>query len=347
MRTAAAVQAGTGGGAPPAAGDEQHGRRPPGALLLLGEGLLEVGLDPARGDCLGRGYGGDVANVAVMAAHLGADARLVTRIGDDGPGRALHEFWAEAGVDTSGVRVDPSAATGLYVNERLPDGGHRFDYYRAGSAASEMTVEDVGGGALLDLWALHVTGVSLAVLPGARGAVWRTAEAARHTGALVSFGVNYRPGLSPDRDEVLDFARQADLVFLSEEDALHLLGTSDSGRVRAALGSGPAEVLLTRGSEPVCVMTRDAAVMAVPLEVDPVDTVGAGDALAGAYLALRARGASIEEAVDVAVVASALSCRRAGCAASYPTADEVEDALVERRADRELEALRAVPEGAR
>lgn len=302
-----------------------------GSLLLLGEGLLEVGVDPARDDCLGRGYGGDVANVAVMAAHLGAEARLVTRVGDDGAGRLLRQFWRACGVDTSNVHTTPAAATGLYLNERLPDGSHRFDYYRAGSAAAGLTAEDVGGRSLADLWALHATGVSLSVSPSARDAAWRTAELARRAGARVSFGVNYRPALDPDVDGLLRFARQADLVFLSDEDAQQLLGSSDSGDVRAALGPGPTEIILTHGADPVCAMTRDGTFTAVPPAVNVVDTAGAGDALAGAYLATRAQGAPAKAALDVAVVASALSCRRSGCAGSYPTAREVHDAM-DRRA---------------
>src|ERR1700754_3251406 len=98
----------------------------------LGEGLLEIGLDPSLADdCLGRGFGGDAANVAVMAARLGAVARLLTRVGDDAaaPGRMLMEFWAAAGLDLSCVGVDKAAATGLYVNERDEHGAHRFSYH--------------------------------------------------------------------------------------------------------------------------------------------------------------------------------------------------------------------------
>src|SRR5690242_12876665 len=91
----------------------------------LGEGLLEVGLEPGLADdSLGRGFGGDAANVAVMAARLGARARLLTRVGDDAAGRMLLEFWAAAGVELDLVGIDPAAPTGLYVNERDESGAH-------------------------------------------------------------------------------------------------------------------------------------------------------------------------------------------------------------------------------
>jgi 2-dehydro-3-deoxygluconokinase len=103
----------------------------------VGEGLLEIGLDPSLADDrLRRGFGGDAANAAVMAARLGARVRLLSRVGDDAAGRMLTHFWAGAGLDLTSVAVDRAAPTGLYVNERTADGGHRFSYHRRGSAAS-------------------------------------------------------------------------------------------------------------------------------------------------------------------------------------------------------------------
>jgi 2-dehydro-3-deoxygluconokinase len=60
--------------------------------------------------------------------------------------------------------------------------------------------------------------------------------------------------------------------------------------------------------------------------VDVVDSAGAGDALAGAYLASRLAGAPPEVALDVGAVAAGLSCRARGCARSYPDRPELEAA---------------------
>ena len=48
------------------------------------------------------------------------------------------EFWRSRGVDADGVRPDAGAPTGLYVNETVGDGGHRFVYWRTGSAGSRF-----------------------------------------------------------------------------------------------------------------------------------------------------------------------------------------------------------------
>lgn len=115
-----------------------------GAIVTIGEGLVELGVD--EGDLDGpvrRGYGGDAANTAVMAARLGADARLCSRVGNDAFGRLLSAFWGRSGVELSWVVVDDEPPTGIYVNEHLRGGGCRLHYHRRGSAGSRLSPTNV------------------------------------------------------------------------------------------------------------------------------------------------------------------------------------------------------------
>lgn len=294
-------------------------------LATLGEGLLEIGVDSdLPGDTLGRGFGGDAANVAVMAARMGARACLVTQIGDDAAGRLLVDFWNRAGVDVSHVGVDRRAATGLYTNELVPGDGHRFKYYRAGSAASRLGPDHLDGDLLAGLQLLHVTGITLSISDTVAAAAGVAAERARARGVPVSFDVNYRSALAPDHDELLEFARAADIVFLSVDDAQSLLGGHDSVAILEALGGHPSEVLMSDGGESAVLHTAERSYRVAPPTIDVVDAAGAGDALAGAYLASRMMGAAPAMALASGVAAASLSCRHTGCARAYPTADSVE-----------------------
>ena len=297
-----------------------------GTVGALGEGLLEVGLDPTlAADVLGRGFGGDAANVAVMAARLGAHARLLTRVGDDAAGRMLTAFWRSHGVDLSAVGVDPEAPTGLYVNERDEFGAHSFSYHRTGSAASLLERRHAAPGFLDGLDVLHVTGVTLAISASAAEAAELAAARVRAAAVPVSFAVNFRAQLKPDRERLVAFARAADIVFLSVEDARALLGVEHVEHVAAALGN--AEIVMTHGSEPAELLVGRELHRLAPPRVEAVDTAGAGDAVAGAYLAARFAGVAPRQALAHGVAAGALSCRGAGCARSYPTADEVTAAV--------------------
>jgi 2-dehydro-3-deoxygluconokinase len=299
-----------------------------GSIGALGEGLLEVGLDPDLAtETLRRGFGGDAANAVVMAARLGAHARLITRVGDDAAGRMLLEFWRGQGIDLSAVAIDPSAPTGLYINERDSSGAHRFSYHRTGSAASLLTAADVGPTTVAGLDVLHVTGVSLSISDTAAATALAAARHARAAGARISFVVNHRSALRPDRDRMAAFARTADIVVLSVEDARALLGVDRIEDVAAALGHQPAEIVLTHGPEPAVLLAGAELHTLVPPPVRVVDTAGAGDALAGAYLVARCAGEPPHRALAYGVAAGALSCRGPGCARSYPSAADVHAAV--------------------
>ena len=299
-----------------------------GELGAVCEGLFEIGLDKGDTGPLRRGYGGDVANVCVMAARAGIGARLAARVGADALGRALLAFWGAEGVDVGHVQIEAGAPTGIYVNERTPGNAHRFDYHRRGSAGSLLAPEDITPAFISGLAVLHTSGISLAVVGAATAAA---AERARAAGALISFAVNHRPNLDGDPEAVLAAARGADVVFISAEEAELLLETSAIEEVRAALGHDPSELVVTLGANGAAIAAGSEVLTIRAPAVDAVDAAGAGDALAGAYLAARIRGLDPEPALRRGVAAAALSCRAFGCALSYPAGAEIE-ALAERLA---------------
>src|SRR5213594_3625796 len=102
-----------------------------------------------------RAVGGAESNVACHLAGLGVRAGWVSAVGDDALGRAVLAEVAAAGVDTSGVAVDPVRSTGLYLKE---SGSVR--YYRAGSAAGHLGPELVDRLDLLSVHLVHTSGIT-------------------------------------------------------------------------------------------------------------------------------------------------------------------------------------------
>jgi 2-dehydro-3-deoxygluconokinase len=260
-----------------------------------------------------------------MAALAGGRSRLLGRVGDDALGRRLLSWWEERAVDTSHVRVDPDGPTGIYVNERGATGLHRFDYHRVGSAGSRLGPEDVTDAFLDGLGVLHLTGVTLAVSASSRAAALEAAERARSRGVTVSLAVNHRPALGGDVDALRAFARAADVVLVSEEESHEVFGASGPADLAASLGA--TELVVTRGESGATVVEGGALHQLPTIPVETVDAAGAGDALAGAYLAARLAGADPVAALRLGIAAAALSCRARGCALSYPTRAELDAAL--------------------
>jgi fructokinase len=151
---------------------------------------------------------------------------------------------------------------------------------------------------------------------------------------------NCRPSIVADpssyRGRLERVRRRADVVKLSLEDLAYLQPgvpiDEAAGALMARSGDeGPAAVLLTAGSRPVTVYTRHGERRVPVRRVEVVDTVGAGDAFGGAFLAWWIASGlgrpelssldALQAAVETAVEVSAGTCERAG--ADPPRVEEM------------------------
>ncbi|MEV6163260.1 sugar kinase [Streptomyces sp. NPDC052052] len=265
-----------------------------------------------------RGIGGAESNVACVLAAAGHRTAWVSRVGTDGFGDHLVAAVSAYGVDTSAVRRDPARPTGIYFRtaaDRATD-GHEVAYYRAGSAASEMSPDNVPYGPLFAGRVLHLSGITAALSAGCR-ALLDDLTAPRPGRPLLSFDVNHRPVLWRDTDAapevLLDLARRCDLVFVGEDEALAAWGVKGAEAIRAALPE-PGVLVVKRGADGATVFSRPGpAHPAAPLEagsvtaatalrvdvpalrVDVVAPVGAGDAFAAGFLSATLRGLPLRE----------------------------------------------------
>ena len=87
-----------------------------------------IGLGEILWDLLpsGKQLGGAPANFAYHAHALGAEARVVSRVGDDPLGREILDRLRALGLTTDGIGVDTNAPTGTVSVELAADGQPRF-----------------------------------------------------------------------------------------------------------------------------------------------------------------------------------------------------------------------------
>jgi 2-dehydro-3-deoxygluconokinase len=255
-----------------------------------------------------RGIGGAESNVACVLAAAGHSARWVGRVGADGFGDHLVEAIGAYGVDVASVRCDPARRTGIYfrtAGDRATD-AHEVAYYRAGSAASAMTVENVDLDAARSGRVLHLSGITAALSGGCLDLL-RELTAPRAGRPLVSFDVNHRPGLWRDADGprvLLELARGADIVFVGDDEARQAWGLHGARAIREALpepeivvvkqGRGGATAL-DKDTEGLCEDATGTATFVPALYVDVVAAVGAGDAFAAGFLSATLRGLPVRD----------------------------------------------------
>ena len=302
-------------------------------LLCMGEPMLELNQRRQAPDSSGgdgplylQGHGGDTSNAAIAAARNGASAGYITAIGRDAPGDSFMELWAREGVDTATVARSDAAPTGLYIVSHGED-GHRFTYYRAGSAASRMAPADVPEGAIRGARMLHVSGISQAISPSACDAVFRAIEVAKAAGVGVSYDTNLRLALWPKaRAAAVIHAgvAQADVALPSLDDVRVLTGLEDPDAITDFyLRLGCPLVLLKMGAEGVIVATPSRRERVGGFKVEAVDATGAGDTFAGSFLARHLAGDDPFVAARYANAAAALSTTGYGAVAPMPRPDAV------------------------
>lgn len=206
-----------------------------------------------------RAIGGAESNVACTLARTGHPTRWISRVGTDGFGDHLLAAIAACGVDVRHVRRDPLRPTGVYfrtAGDRATD-THEVAYYRAGSAASAMTADGLDQAALHAGRILHLSGITAALSADCLGLL--TELTARRPGRpLLSFDVNYRPGLWRDTARarvLLDLARGADLVFVGDDEARDAWGLAGPRAIRRALPE-PHTLVVKQGATGATVFRR-------------------------------------------------------------------------------------------
>ena len=257
--------------------------------------------------------GGAGANVAHWLAHLGVPTAFVGRVGDDPFGREVVEVLRGAGVEPR-VGVDPLRATGTVVvlvgadGERtmLPDAG----------ANSTLTPDDVPLDVVAGAAWLHVSGYTL-LNPGSRDAGLAALSVARDAGVGTSVDASSAAPLEAlGGKEFLRLTDGVQLAFCTLDEAEVLTGTRDPDVALARLTATYRSVVLKLGREGAR-WAADGAEAGVVVPAcaavgEVVDTTGAGDAFAAAFLAARLSGRDVAPALDDACRTAATVVTRVG-----------------------------------
>jgi fructokinase len=293
-------------------------------IVVAGEALVDL-IEAAGGaDALTVVPGGGPYNAARTLARLGAPVAFLGRLSTDAFGEQLRAALVLDGVDVS-LTVATADPTTLAVARLADDGSATYTFYLAGTSATGLVPDDIP---VLprDVEALHVGTLGLLVEPTA--ATVEALVSAQPREVLVLLDPNCRPAVPVDhaayRARLERVLARADVVKVSRED-LDYLFPEAADPVEAArtwLHAGPTVVLLTDGAAGVVVLTADGDTRVPAPDVVVVDTVGAGDAFGGGFLAawtaqgldrgdLR-RTAEVVRCVSAAVAVAAVTCMRRG-----------------------------------
>ncbi|SFN28867.1 sugar kinase [Proteiniclasticum ruminis] len=276
-----------------------------------------------------KSIGGAESNVAIALARLGHKAGWFSKLGDDEFGRYIKSTVMGEEVDVSRVKKDPKRTTGILFKERFSTVNPNVYYYRKGSAASHLMMEDLDMDYIASAKILHVTGISLALSEEMREAVFYAVREAKKRGVLISFDPNIRLKLwskEEARETILEMVKLTDLLFPGKEEAELLLGLTEPEEIADSfLNLGVQTVALKLGKSGCYVKNKETEAFVHGYTVDhPVDTVGAGDGYAAGFLSGYLENLSLTECAQRANAVGAMATLVKGDMEGFPYKDQVE-----------------------
>jgi len=259
--------------------------KPDDVILVAGEALYDLVVDGT--DAVRAHPGGGPFNTARTIGRLEQPVAYLGRLSTDRFGTTLERMLGADGVRLDAV-VRTDEPTTLALAEVDAAGTASYRFYERGTSAPGLTTEAALSALPSAVRILHVGTLGLMLEPVATATEAVIEELAPT--ALIAVDPNVRPWVIVDQEVYRRRLRRvlahSHVVKVSEEDLAWLdPETPPLAAARALLDQGPRIALLTRGPDGVMVVTADGDFPVLPPQVRVVDTIGAGDAFCGGFLA--------------------------------------------------------------
>lgn len=255
---------------------------------------------------------GGAGNVAANIASLGGKASIYCMIGDDENGRRLLSSLDDAGVDTSGVVIDPDRTT---VTKVRVIAGHQYASRQQVIRIDYLNSRDAANSSLERL-----RKIAMGLIEDADGIVFSDYG---HGSAqpelfreLKKMARKLSIPLTVDSRHGLKSFSGATSATPNQEEVAEILGNdfreSDCMELRRQLDL--KALLVTNGNKGMTLYLEDKAPTLIPAfgPSQPVDVTGAGDTVIAAYTLALAAKLPFETAARIANVCGGISVMKKG-----------------------------------
>ncbi|MBE6024334.1 MAG: sugar kinase [Cellulosilyticum sp.] len=276
-----------------------------------------------------RSAAGAEMNVAIGLKRLEHEVCYITKLGKDPFGKYLIDFLNKEGIDTSKICFDDHYPTAFQLKAKTDEGDPDVAYYRNGSAASNISVDDVDELDMEGFDHFHLTGIFPAISESSRSTLLYLIEKAKNNGLTTSFDPNLRPSLWKDKKQMVEIinkiAFRCDTVLPGIGEGKILTGYEHERDIaNFYLSKGVKNVVIKMGPQGAYVKTQTEEKYVDGYKVEKViDTVGAGDGFAVGVLSGLLEKEPIENCVDRGNAIGAIQVMHASDNEGLPTRDEL------------------------
>jgi sulfofructose kinase len=242
--------------------------------------------------------GGQVATAMIFLSRMGLRTKYIGKVGGDEAGRYSLESIRMESVDTASVLIEQNARSQfsiIVIDQRIGERTvlcHRDD--RLDFRSSELLEKDICSGKIL-----HLDGYDPATLIAA--------DWCRSNGIPVCIDLDKAV---PDCGRLIE---KIDFLIVSSNFPPEFTGISDPLQAFIALQECfEGFLVMTMGSAGALAMVGNQCVKRPGLNVNPIDTTGAGDIFHGAFIYGLLQNWPLGRILDFANTAAGLSCMHLG-----------------------------------
>jgi len=250
-----------------------------------------------------RASGGSAANTIFAASYFGCQNFYSCKVANDENGAFYLNELKAAGVTTPAHIQPPAGTTGKCLVMITPDAERTMNTYLGISA--ELSVEEIDFAAVPESHYVYIEGY-LVTSPTGRAAAIQLREHAQQHGTQVALSLSDPAMVQFFRDGLIEMiGTQADLIFCNRDEALGFIQTEDFDLACQGLRRYAKRFAITCGAEGAVVFDGEQLIQVPAPKVTPIDTNGAGDMFAGAFLFALAQGEAFSRAAAFANLAAA------------------------------------------
>ncbi|MEX0722263.1 MAG: adenosine kinase [Gracilimonas sp.] len=227
--------------------------------------------------------GGSAANTVIAVSQFGGKAFYSCKVADDEFGDFYLKDMEDAGIPTNFDRQKrEDGITGKCLVMITDDADRTMNTYLG--ISSGLSVQEVDERAIKDSEYVYLEGYLVASDPGLE-AMKHTKKIAEENGIKTAITLSDPSIVGGFRDRFRDvIGASVDLLFCNEEEAKTFTEKDNLMEAREALKQEAKRFVITQGKNGAMIYDGDTFIDIEPYEVKAVDTNGAGDMFAGAFL---------------------------------------------------------------
>lgn len=265
------------------------------------------------------GFGGKGANQAVAAALLGADVRMVTKIGDDLFGPNTRANLENLGINTRFVETAPGVSSGVAPIFVESDSTNSILIVKG--ANDWLTPADVDRAREL----IADSDMVVMQLEVSLETVYHTIDLCQELSIPVMLNpAPADPELDLEKIDSVSFfvPNETELETITGMPAETIAEIDSAAQVLRSRGLGT--IIVTLGERGALLVNANGTKLMPPYIVESVDTTGAGDAFVGCLATIFGETGDLEDAIATANRYAALSTTRPGTQKSFMDRSEFE-----------------------